>query len=70
MLLQYVMAFHAACAVYGGSFIDNPEVHNGCGKFVPADFYIPGCPRDPWTILDDLLRLIGRLGSSRLPAKA
>jgi Ni,Fe-hydrogenase III small subunit/Pyruvate/2-oxoacid:ferredoxin oxidoreductase delta subunit len=50
-----------ACAISGGPFIDNPEVHNGCGSLVPIDLYIPGCPPHPWTILDGLLRLLGRL---------
>jgi Ni,Fe-hydrogenase III small subunit/Pyruvate/2-oxoacid:ferredoxin oxidoreductase delta subunit len=50
-----------ACAISGGPFADNPEVHNGCGSLVPVDLYVPGCPPHPLTILDGLLRLLGRL---------
>jgi len=53
-----------ACAISGGPYIDNPEVHNGCGSLVPVDLYIPGCPPHPLTILDGLLRLLDRLGST------
>jgi NADH:ubiquinone oxidoreductase subunit B-like Fe-S oxidoreductase len=28
---------------------------------VPVDLYVPGCPPSPWTILDGILRLLGRL---------
>jgi Ni,Fe-hydrogenase III small subunit/NAD-dependent dihydropyrimidine dehydrogenase PreA subunit len=48
-------------AISGGVFRDNPEIHNGCGSFLPVDLFIPGWPPHPLTILDGLLRLLGRL---------
>ncbi len=54
-----------SCAIAGGPFINHPEVHNGADAFVPVDLYIPGCPPHPLTILDGLLRLLGRIEESR-----
>jgi Ni,Fe-hydrogenase III small subunit len=51
-----------ACAISGGPYVDHPEVHNGATSVVPVDLYIPGCPPHPLTILDGLLRLLGKLG--------
>jgi Ni,Fe-hydrogenase III small subunit len=51
-----------ACAISGGPFRDHDEVHNGTGDLLPVDLLIPGCPPHPLTILDGLLRLIGRIG--------
>ena len=50
-----------ACAIAGGPFVDSPEVRNGAASVVPVDLFIPGCPPHPITILDGLLRLLGRL---------
>lgn len=50
-----------ACAISGGPFAGSPEVKNGVNGLIPVDLYIPGCPPHPFTILDGLLRLLGRL---------
>jgi len=50
-----------ACAITGGPYINLPQVHNGADKIIPVDLYIPGCPPHPLTILDGLLRLLGKL---------
>lgn len=57
---KFVIAV-GACAIAGGPYIDHPEVHNGAASVVPVDLFIPGCPPHPTTILDGLLRLLGRL---------
>ena len=50
-----------ACAISGGPFVDHPEQNNGVDGVIPVDLYIPGCPPHPMTILDGLLRLLGRI---------
>src|SRR5438132_12353070 len=54
-------------AISGGVFRGHPEVHDGCGFLLPVDLFIPGWPPHPLTILDGLLRLLGRLEESRSP---
>ena len=53
-----------ACAISGGPYKDHEEVNNGVGSLLPVDLHIPGCPPHPLTILDGLLRLVGRISSS------
>lgn len=48
-------------AISGGVFRGHCEVHDGCSSLLPVDLFIPGWPPHPLTILDGLLRLLGRL---------
>ena len=50
-----------ACAISGGLFRDYSEVANGVEGLLPVDLYVAGCPPHPVTILDGILRLLGRL---------
>jgi len=55
-------------AISGGVFLGQPEAHDGCGTLLPVDLFIPGWPPHPLTILDGLLRLLGRLKESGNPS--
>jgi Ni,Fe-hydrogenase III small subunit len=50
-----------ACAISGGPFYGSAEVQHEAIPGVPVDLYVPGCPPHPLTVLDGLLRLLGRL---------
>ncbi len=50
-----------ACAISGGLYADHPETCGGLSGILPVDLFIPGCPPHPLTILDGLLRIIGRI---------
>jgi Ni,Fe-hydrogenase III small subunit/Pyruvate/2-oxoacid:ferredoxin oxidoreductase delta subunit len=57
-----------SCAISGGPYIGREEVLGGAAELplegggkLPVDLFVPGCPPHPLTILDGLLRLLGRL---------
>jgi Ni,Fe-hydrogenase III small subunit/NAD-dependent dihydropyrimidine dehydrogenase PreA subunit len=51
-----------ACAISGGPFLHLPQQLGGAAAAgLPVDLFIAGCPPHPLTILDGLLRLLGRL---------
>lgn len=50
-----------AAAISGGPFAGNPEVLDGAASVLPVDLFVPGHPPHPLTILDGLLRLLGKI---------
>ena len=50
-----------ACALSGGPFAASTQAGRGVPADLPVDLCVPGCPPHPLTVLDGLLRLLGRL---------
>ena len=55
-----------ACAIDGGPFRGSPAVR-GLPQGFKVDLWIPGCPPHPLTIMDGLLRLLGRIEQGESP---
>jgi Ni,Fe-hydrogenase III small subunit len=51
-----------ACAINGGPFQGSATAGSGAEGLLQVDLYIPGCPPHPATILDGILRALGKLG--------
>jgi Ni,Fe-hydrogenase III small subunit len=55
-----------ACAIAGGPFAGSPEIEGAVPRTMRVDLYVPGCPPHPLTLLDGLVRLLGRLPTERV----
>lgn len=57
-----------ACACSGGTFRDSAAQVNGLPGVpeIPVDLWIAGCPPHPITVMDGLLRLLGKVEGDRL----
>lgn len=51
-----------ACACGGGIFGQNYASLGGVDKVIPVDVYIPGCPPNPYALLNGILLAIGKRG--------
>lgn len=49
-----------SCAISGGLYAKSPNASAGLEHVLKPDLYIPGCPPHPATILEGLLRLMGK----------
>lgn len=51
-----------ACGCSGGIFGENYACLGGVDKVLPVDIYVPGCPPNPYALLQGILMAVGRLG--------
>ena len=58
-----IVVASGACAISGGIYRGSAPAGEGAQGIVPVDLFVPGCPPHPLTLLDGLLRLIGRIGA-------
>ena len=55
---KFVIA-NGACAISGGLYAGSSEVCAPLDEVLPVDFYVPGCPPHPATLLEALVRFKG-----------
>jgi Ni,Fe-hydrogenase III small subunit/formate hydrogenlyase subunit 6/NADH:ubiquinone oxidoreductase subunit I len=53
-----------ACGCSGGIFGQNYATLGGVDKVIPVDVYIPGCPPNPYALLQGILMAVGRWKTS------
>src|SRR5262249_13706250 len=58
-----------AGAISGGPFAGGDAVRGGVPEGIAVDLFIAGCPPHPLTVLDGLLRLLGKLENERVEGK-
>ncbi|MBO5923502.1 MAG: NADH-quinone oxidoreductase subunit NuoB [Lentisphaeria bacterium] len=49
-----------ACAISGGLFQSSEKCSNGTDEMLKVDLFVPGCPPHPATLLEALVRFMGR----------
>jgi Ni,Fe-hydrogenase III small subunit/formate hydrogenlyase subunit 6/NADH:ubiquinone oxidoreductase subunit I len=57
---KFVIAV-GTCAVSGGLYAASDECVENREALIPVDLHIPGCPPHPLTILDGMLRFLGKI---------
>lgn len=55
-----ILILAGACAISGGLFADSPAIDRSWLESIPAALYVPGCPIHPLTLINGILRLLGR----------
>jgi Ni,Fe-hydrogenase III small subunit/Fe-S-cluster-containing hydrogenase component 2 len=55
-----VVVLAGSCAISGGVFEDSPALNREFLKKYRMDLYIPGCPVHPLTVINGILRFLGR----------
>ncbi len=59
-----------ACGCSGGIFGRNYATCGAVDAVIPVDVYIPGCPPNPWALLQGILLAIGRRNGDQQPAQS